>query len=419
MFLGGGRTAQGSRQASRADPLKNTAIAGRGCPCAVLGRRLRLSVRRFGARVLSCPVWGCFLCCLAFLVFVLRAFRFFGSCLLRGLPRFVGRLVRGRRCGRCPVPRGCGGVVACCGVGGGCGGCLVAVLRPSFSAECSCGLGGRAFRWGCLLCVFCVFGVLVPSLCGSVFGSASAGGRFRRVLSVAALRGRPPLVSCGVFARRGVGRCRFGVGSRRRVCGLRRPAAACFLRCRCRGSAFVGLRGGGCGSFSRRLAVGCFAALFCRRRRAGRRCGSLRGALVCRGLLAAECSFAAAGFCPPSFLPRSVFAMQLIKQYGQDTYPFYVRFIFTTDNGLGYIQSYCRDRHHVAKLLTKYRQARRNIKQLLANDDYPIKAIMLIHGLHWLALRQWLLIEIKIPYSLTWWQGKFKRRHKISTFKPR
>lgn len=111
--------------------------------------------------------------------------------------------------------------------------------------------------------------------------------------------------------------------------------------------------------------------------------------------------------------------MQLIKQYGQDTYPFYVRFIFTTETGLGYIQSYCRDRHHVAKLLTKYRQARRNIKQLLANDDYPIKAIMLIHGLHWLALRQWLLIEIKIPYSLTWWQGKFKHRRKISTFKPR
>lgn len=113
--------------------------------------------------------------------------------------------------------------------------------------------------------------------------------------------------------------------------------------------------------------------------------------------------------------------MQLIKQYGQDTYPFYVKFIFWSvpAGGLGYIQSYCRDRHHVAKLLIKYRQARRNIKQLLANDNYPIKAIMLIHGLHWLALRPWLRIEIKIPYSLTWWQGKFKRRHKISTFKPR
>lgn len=112
--------------------------------------------------------------------------------------------------------------------------------------------------------------------------------------------------------------------------------------------------------------------------------------------------------------------MQLIKQYGQDTYPFYVKFIFTGDCGLSYIQSYCRDRHQVAKLLINYRRARRNIKQILADDDNSqIKAVMLIHGLHWLALRQWLLIEIKIPYSLTWWQGKFKRRRKISTFKPR
>lgn len=150
--------------------------------------------------------------------------------------------------------------------------------------------------------------------------------------------------------------------------------------------------------------------------------GAAGGVVV--GLVAACWSLSVAGggglLSLVAFANKGVCVMILIKTYGNDKYPYHVRFIFTTEFGLAYIQSNCKDRHHVAKLLTKFRVARQNLKVLLRDStSKPVKAIMLMHGLYWLAMRQWLLIQVDIPYGLTWWLGRFKRRKKTSTFKPR
>lgn len=114
--------------------------------------------------------------------------------------------------------------------------------------------------------------------------------------------------------------------------------------------------------------------------------------------------------------------MRKIKEYGQDVYPFHVKFIFTEPSyhgetcGLAYIISHCRSRGDVAKLLRRLRQAVKWVNKK-ASGEKAIVGVAELYGLIWIACRDWLTVEVTIPYSLTYWAGNFRHRQKSQYFK--
>lgn len=120
---------------------------------------------------------------------------------------------------------------------------------------------------------------------------------------------------------------------------------------------------------------------------------------------------------------KGVFVMRKIKEYGQDVYPFHVKFIFTEPAyhgetcGLAYIISHCKSRNDVAKLLRRLRQAIKWVNEKVKSSSKTIVGIAELYGLIWIACRDWLTVEVTIPYSITYWDGKFRRREKSRYFK--